>query len=76
MNYPLEQTERELALIPKGDPAQNMFRMMFSALRQNSLGRRPEISSDIRAVVEKAKEMVRVHYPAFEPQHDARLLSA
>jgi hypothetical protein len=75
MNAPQEQASRELELIPKGDLAQNTFRMVFFAFRQNSLGRQPEIDDDVRVVVEKAAATVRATFPDFEPKLDPRLLN-
>ena len=74
LNEPLEQAKRELALIPKGDLAQNQVRMVFFALRENSLGSQPEITPDVSIVFEKAKERVRIDWPVFEPLYDPRLL--
>ncbi len=72
-NEPLAQTTRELALIPRGDLAQNTFRMVFHMWRMNSLGSNPDGPSDFRSVFEKAKEAVRVNWPGFEPKHDPSL---
>lgn len=71
---PLAITTRELALIPKGDLAQNTFRMVFQMWRMNSLGSNPEFpSDDLRSVFERAKQSVRATRPDFEPRHDPRL---
>ena len=73
-NTPLAITTRELALIPKGDLAQNTFRMVFQMWRMNSLGSNPEFpSDDLRSVFERAKQSVRATRPDFEPRHDPRL---
>lgn len=70
---PFSQTSRELALMPRGDHAQNMFRMVFNARRQNSLGAYPEGRTDLRSVFEEAKKSVRVMWPDFEPEYDPSL---
>ncbi len=69
-NDPLAQTTGELALIPRGDLAQNTFRMVFHMWRMNSLGSNPDGRlSDFRSVFDKATESVRVNWPDFEPKH-------
>jgi hypothetical protein len=73
-NKPLEQTKRELALIPRGDFAQNTFRRNFYAMRMNSLGSDPEFPPDLPSVFEQATKSVRANWPDFEPQYDPRLL--
>ena len=73
-NTPLAVTTRELALIPRGDLAQNTFRMVFHMWRLNSLGSSPEYpSDDLRAVFERAKQAARATRPGFEPRYDPRL---
>lgn len=73
-NTPLAITIRELALIPKGDFAQNQFRLVYYTWRLNSLSSNPEFpSDDLRSVFERAKQAVRAMRPGFEPRHDPRL---
>ena len=73
-NTPLAITTRELALIPKGDLAQNTFRMVFHMWRLNSLGADAEFpSDDLRSVFARAKQAVRATWPDFEPLYDPRL---
>jgi hypothetical protein len=75
VNSPVEQTRSELALIPRGDAAQNEFRMIFNARRLNSLSAHPEGQTDIRSVIEESAASVSATRPGFEPVYDPKLLS-
>jgi hypothetical protein len=70
---PQSQTSAEMALIPKGDYPQQMFRMVFNMDRLNSLGDHPEGSTDLASIIEGAA-VVRARYPDFEPTYDLSLL--
>jgi hypothetical protein len=70
---PQTQVNRELSLIPRGDLAQNLFRMAFNALRLNSLSAHPEGATDLPSVFERAVKSVRDEYPDFKPQYDSGL---
>jgi len=70
---PRAQNDRELALIPRGDQAQNDFRMLFNSRRLNSLGANPEGPTDLRSVFDGVVAAIRATYPDFEPQYDPRL---
>jgi hypothetical protein len=72
---PQSQTSAEMALIPRGDYAQQMFRMVFNMDRLNSLGDHPEGSTDLASIIEGAAAVVRARYPDFEPKYDPSLLS-
>lgn len=70
-----DQVQREAELIPKGDLAQQLFRMAFVVLRENSLGKTPEEHLTAHRVVERAAASVRRSHPDFQPHYDARLLA-
>lgn len=65
----------ELCLIPRGSLAQNMFRDAYFCLRENSLGRQPEIAADPLAVRDEAVALVRRTFPGFMPEHDPSLVT-
>jgi hypothetical protein len=59
---------KELEAIPRGCPAQNMYRSAYEQARYNSFGSRPQIGrsrDDSHAV---ALGAVREHHPEFTPE--------
>jgi len=66
----------ELRLIPRGSLAQNMFRDAYFCLRENSLGRRPEIAADPLVVRDEAAALIRKTFPGFTPAHDPALVTS
>jgi hypothetical protein len=76
MNEPLDVAMAELRLIPRGSLAQNMFRDAYFCMRENSLGRQPEISADPRSVLDAAAALISTNFPGFTPEHDPALVTA
>ncbi len=74
-NRPLEVARAELRLIPRGSLAQNIFRDVYFCLRENSLGKQPEIEDDRLTVRDAAVAIVRSTQPTFLPVHDPSLIA-
>jgi hypothetical protein len=65
-----EQVKAEMNHIPKGDLAQNEFRMMYWGMRMHSLGKysvKKESKSD---VIKKAEEQLKMSFPEYKPMYD------
>ena len=75
MNRPLDVAMTELQLIPRGSLAQNMFRDIYFCLRENSLGKQPEIDDNPRTVRDAAVALVSASWAGFRPEHDASLIA-
>ena len=60
------QVKEEMKKIPRGDEAQNWFRLAYSSLRMNSLGKRAKFHSR-KEVIEEATRWVKKDYPDFKP---------
>jgi hypothetical protein len=76
VNEPLDIAMAELRWIPRGSLAQNIFRDTYFCLRENSLGRQPELENDPRVVRDAAIALVSATWPGFHPEHNAALLAA
>lgn len=64
----------ELRRYPRGNLAQNIFRAVYQNLRAHSLGRNSTESMSPRKVRRRATELVRSHFPDFEPEYASRWL--
>jgi len=62
------QVETELEAIPRGSPAQNMYRMVYEQARLNGLGTRPQVAATSHAAHEFALRAAREHQPDFQPE--------
>jgi hypothetical protein len=58
----------ELKAIPRGSPAQNMYRMVYEQARLNALGSHAEIEGTQIAAHNLALRIVRQHQPDFQPE--------
>lgn len=57
----------ELKRIPRGNFAQNLYRMVYTDARQNALGSRPEIGREAADAHAFALRVVRACHPQFTP---------
>jgi hypothetical protein len=67
------QVATELEAIPRGDPAQNMYRMVYEQARMNGLGARAEIGPTAADAHAFAVQAIREQNPDFIPVRDIRI---
>jgi hypothetical protein len=59
---------KELEAIPRGSPAQNLYRMVYEQVRLNGLGTRAELPDAPCAAHEVALRTVTELHPDFQPE--------
>jgi hypothetical protein len=67
------QVATELEAIPRGGPAQNMYRMVYERARLNGLGTRAEVGLNPGDAHAFALQVVREQNPGFTPARDIQI---